>query len=203
MQIIKIYKHDRVLFQRCTLTLLMCLYCVSLVQAEEWIYKVRKGDNLWNLTVDYLIDISYVKRVQKLNNIADPWHLLPGTKIRIPSKWVRHYPALVRVQNLQGTAQILDDESESPRQLKVGEMVMLGDTVITNADSTLVLGFLDGSSILLQENSRLKIDHLMVLENTGMSDSQLRLLAGRLETQVSRQKGTVRRFQITTPVTVT
>ena len=199
----KTNKQYGIKFQKYTLILLMFFYGMSIAQSQEWVYKVRNGDNLWNLTVDYLIDISYVKRVQKLNSIADPWHILPGTKIRIPTEWVRHYPALVRVQNLQGTAQILEDETENPHPLKVGEMVMLGDTVITNADSTLVLGFLDGSRILLQENSRLKIDRLMLLENTGMSDSQLRLLAGRLETQVARDKGTARRFQIRTPVTVT
>ena len=196
-------KHHRMTHPGWVLLLLIFFYGISFAQAEDWIYKVRKGDNLWNLTVDYLIDISYVERVQKLNNIADPWHIPPGTKIRIPSEWVRHYPAIVRVQNLQGTAQILEDEAEQPHQLKVGEMVMLGDIISTDANSTLVLGFLDGSRILLQENSRLKIDLLMVLENTGMSVSQLQLLSGRLETQVVREKGTARRFQIKTPVTVT
>ncbi len=171
--------------------------------AEDWIYKVREGDNLWNLTADHLIDMSYVGRVQKLNNIADPWHILPGTRIRIPSQWVRHYPALVRVQNLQGSASIIEDGADHAKPLKPGSVVMLGDTVITHADSTLVLGFLDGSRILLQENSRLKIDHLMLLEYTGMSDSRLQLEAGRLETQVVRHKGTARRFEIKTPATVT
>jgi hypothetical protein len=200
---IKTNKHNCLINQLCVLLMLIFFYGISLAQAEEWIYKVRNGDNLWNLTVDYLIDISYVKQVQKLNNIADPWYILPGTKIRIPSEWVRHYPALVRVQNLQGTAQILEDEAKHPHQLKVGDVVMLGDTILTDADSTLILGFLDGSRILLQENSHLKIDHLMLLENTGMSDSKLQLLSGRLETQVAPDKGTARRFQIKTPVTVT
>ncbi len=188
---------------RYILIFLIFFHNISLVQAEDWIYEVRKGDNLWNLAVDYLIDISYAKRVQELNNIADPWHLLPGTRIKIPSQWIRHYPAIVRVQNLQGTAQIMDEESTVPQQLKVGGIAMPGDTIITNANTTLVLDFLDGTSIMLEENSELKIDHLKILENTGMSESQLNLLKGRLETQVAPAKGTARQFQIKTPVTVT
>ncbi len=186
-----------------TLSIALFFYSLSIVQAEDWIYKVRKGDNLWNLAVDHLIDTSYAERVQKLNAITDPWHLLSGSNIRIPSQWVRHYPAIVRVQNLQGNAQIVDDGAKQPHQLKVGDMVMPGDTVITDEGSTLVLDFLDDSTIMLGENSRLKIDKLMILENTGMSESQLNLLKGRLETQVAPSKGTARQFQIKTPVAVT
>lgn len=181
----------------------MGFYTISLVQADDWVYEVRKDDNLWNLTVDYLIDMSYVKRVQKLNKIADPWHIPPGTKIRIPKQWIRHYPALIRVQNLQGTAQIRDEESDQSSPVKVGTVVMLGDIISTDVDSTILLGFLDGSQILLLENSRLKIEKLMLLENTGMSDIRLKLEAGRLETLVAPDKGTARRFQIKTPITVT
>ncbi|MFK5950412.1 MAG: FecR domain-containing protein [Methylococcales bacterium] len=184
-------------------TLLIFLFSISVSQAEEWLYKVRKNDNLWNLTVDYLIDVSYVEKVQKKNGITDPWHILPGTTLRIPSQWVRHYPSLVRIQGLQGTAQIIDDGNQHLHPIKNGDLAMLGDTIITAANSSLLLGFLDGSRILLQENSRLKITHLMLLENTGMSDIQLKLLSGRLESQAAPNIGNARRFQINTPLTVT
>ncbi len=183
--------------------LLALLLIVSTVQAEDWVYKVRKGDNLWNLTVDHLIDLSYVEKVRTLNDIADPWHILPGTVIRIPSTWIRHYPALVRVASLHGTAELWEDGATLPKPLIEGAIVMLGDSVATGPGSSLVLVFLDGSRIMLQENSRLTIDRLMLLEYTGMSDSRLQLERGRLETQVTPNSGSVRRFQIKTPATVT
>ncbi len=186
-----------------TLFISVLLLTVQSVQAEDWVYTVRKGDNLWNITVDYLIDISYVKRVQALNNVLDPWYIPVGTKLRIPKQWVRHYPALIRVHSLQGKAMIKEEDSVQAKQLKVGDLVMLGDIVSTDDASTVLLAFLDGSRILLQEKSRLKIDSLMLLENTGMLDSQLHLLSGRLETQVIKNKGSARRFKIKTPVSVT
>jgi len=185
------------------LSIITLFYSLSVAQAEDWVYEVRKQDDLWNITVDHLIDISYVEKVQKLNKIIDPWHILPGTIIKIPTQWVRHFPALVRVLNLQGTAQILEDEATQSKPLNVGDIVVLGDKVSTSVNSTLVLGFLDGSQVLLQENSTLKIDSLMLLENTGMLDSQMQLLSGRMETQVTPGVGNARKFMITTPATVT
>ncbi len=203
MNIKTIKKNQRYTGFLIAMVLLISLCKTAQAQSENWVYTVRNGDNLWNLTVDYLIDISYVDRVRKLNNIADPWHILPGTKIIIPRQWIRQYPALVRVLNLQGTAQVLEEGADQPRQLKVGSIMMLGDTVLTDADSSLVIGFINGSRILLQENSRLKINKLMLLENTGMSDTRLELETGRMETQVVPSKGSARKFLITTPATVT
>lgn len=183
--------------------IIICFFSISLVHARDWIYTVHEGDNLWNLTVDYLIDISYVKKIQKINNIADPWHILPGTQIRIPAEWIRQFPSLIRVQHIQGTAKVLQQGLGQPQLLSVGEIVVIDDTIITDADSTLIIGFLDGSRIMLEQNSRLKIDHLMLLENTGMSDTRLHLEAGRLETLAATSKGSARRFEIKTPATVT
>lgn len=186
-------------------TITLCFLTTASVQArtEDWVYKIRKGDNLWDISEKYLIDISYANQIQKLNNISDPWHMLPGSEIRIPSEWIRHFPALIRVINLQGSAHSLDDESDQPLQLKKGSIVVLGDTIITDANSTLVLGFLDGSQVLLEENSRLRIDRLMLLENTGMLDSHIKLESGRMEIQAVPDKRPARQFKIETPIAVT
>ena len=183
----------------------LCLFKLSLAQAQlsDWIYQVRAGDNLWNISEKYLLDVSYAKKVQKLNNISDPWHMLPGSEIKIPSQWIRHFPALVRVINLQGSAHSIEQGSDKPKQLKIGSIVVLGDTIITDDNSTLILGFLDGTRVLLEEKSRLKIDRLMLLENTGMLDSHLKLESGRMEIQAVPDKRPARQFKIETPAAVT
>lgn len=185
-------------------TLLLILFnSFSTAYAKEWVYKVKAGDNLWDITIDHLIDSSYVGRVQKLNKITDPEHLKPGSEIRIPEKWIRHFPALLRVQNLQGTAAVIEEGDKSAKPLQTGAVVMQGDTVSTAAKSSLVLVFLDGSEILLLEKSQLKIDHLTSFENTGMSDSRFNLKEGRMETKVAPNKSEIRKFQIKTPATIT
>ncbi len=173
------------------------------VHAKDWVYTVEEGDNLWDITSDYLIDSSFVTRVQTLNKIVNPMHLQQGMKIRIPEKWIRQFPSLLQVQNLRGTAQIIDENGDKPSPLKARAIVLQGDTVVTGEDSSLVLAFLAGTKILLQENSRLQIDYLSVFENTGLSDSQLSLEAGRMETQVVPNKSELRRFKVKTRATVT
>jgi hypothetical protein len=185
------------------LLILTLINGISSVHAKDWIYRVEEGDNLWDITSDYLIDSSFVTRVQILNNIVNPMHLQQGMKIRIPEKWIRQFPSLLQVKNLRGTAEIIEESDDKPKQLQAGAIVIQGDTVVTGEDSSLVLVFLDGTKILLQENSRLKIDHLSVFENTGLSDSQLSLEAGRMETQVIPSKSELRRFKIQTRATVT
>lgn len=179
------------------------LFSMSAVFSQEWIYTVRKGDTLWSISIDYLIDTTYAKRVQKLNKVSDPWHLLPGTELKIPEQWIRLFPALVRVHNLQGKASLLSAGSNQLENLENGSIVLPGDTVITQKNSSLVLAFLDGSEILLLENSRLKIEQLKLLEYTGASTSMLKLEKGHIETHVTPNESPVRKFQIYTPASVT
>lgn len=50
----------------------------SCLLADDWIYTVRPGDNLWNLAEQHLISFKYVKQLQQLNGVQNPYHLPPG-----------------------------------------------------------------------------------------------------------------------------
>lgn len=76
------------------------------VAAEDWIYRLRPGDNLWNITTQHLKHIRYWKRLQKLNNAADPWRMLPGSEIRIPLEWVKLLPTKAVVLEVLGGAKV-------------------------------------------------------------------------------------------------
>ena len=41
--------------------------------AEEWIYTVRPGDNLWNLTERHLRSMEYVPQMRQLNGVKNPY----------------------------------------------------------------------------------------------------------------------------------
>ena len=171
--------------------------------AEDWIYTVKPGDNLWNLTEEYLIDMSYWPRLQRLNKVADPWHIPPGTKLKVPVNWINRLPIIARVNSIQGQAELIDAENGKMTPLTSGTFVFMGDTVQTKPDSTLVLEFVDGSTLLLQPDSRLELDYLSIFGKTGMVDTRIHLNHGRVETQVEKRKGPASRFEITTPAGVT
>lgn len=173
------------------------------VIAEDWIYTVRPGDNLWNLSEEYLIDMSYWQRLRQLNKVDDPLHIPPGTKLRIQVSWIYKSPIISRVNSIQGQAELIDADSGKITPLTAGTFVFIGETVQTKADSTLVLEFVDGSTLLLQPESRLKLDYLSIYGKTGMVDTQIHLNQGRVETQVEKKQGPASRFEISTPAGVT
>ncbi len=171
--------------------------------ADDWIYTVRPGDNLWNLTEQYLRDISYVKKLQDLNRVKDPWNIPPGRKLKIPSSWIKKYPMLVRVLSVKGTARLIDGHGGSTTPVSPGALVIAGDAIETGADTTVVLQFIDGSKLTLQSESHLQFKDLMLFDYTGMIDTRMKLQRGRVETRVTPNKGSANRFQIITPAAVT
>lgn len=65
---------------------------------------MQSGDNPWSLTERYLAGIKYWPRIQTLNRIADPEHMPPGTRLRIPVEWLRRVDAIAKVTTVHGTA---------------------------------------------------------------------------------------------------
>ena len=186
--------------------LFFCMVCSAIRQpafANDWIYTVRPGDNLWNLTEQYLLDISYVKKLQELNQVKDPWHIPPGSKLKIPARWIKKYPMLVRVLSIQGTAQLIDGHDSSTTPVTPGTLVIAGDAIETGPDSTVVLQFIDGSKLTLQSESQLQFNYLMLFDYTGMIDTSMHLRRGRVEIRVTPNKGSANRFEIITPAAVT
>lgn len=183
--------------------------CIFLLSAQpvwavsDWIYIVRPGDNLWDLAKEYLIDISHWHQLQQLNNIADPYHIPPGTKLKVPIRWISQSPVLARIGTLQGEATLIEGDNHEESSLTQGTFVFKGDAILTKNDSTLLLEFVDGSTLLLQPNSRLELNHLNIYGKTGMVDTRLQLNQGRVETKVEKKQGPASRFEISTPASVT
>jgi len=80
----------------------LTLLAATAAHSQEWLYTVRPGDNLWNVTADYLTRMDYWPKLQRLNGVADPEHLPPGIKLRIPITWLKRLPATARVVSVQG-----------------------------------------------------------------------------------------------------
>jgi hypothetical protein len=84
---------------------LLAMLCASPTGAHDWIYTARPGDNIWNLTEKHLTGIRYWKRLQEYNQLATPDRIRPGTRLRIPIRWLKVQPASARVIAVQGDVQ--------------------------------------------------------------------------------------------------
>ncbi len=167
--------------------------------AQEWFYTVRPGDNLWNITADYLTRMDYWPRLQALNQVADPERLPPGMKLRIPVAWLKRLPASAQVTHVQGQAQATITATGQTIPVSLGLFVQSGDEVRTGSDGSVTLEFDDGSRLLLQADSELRLDALSAYGQTRFVDTRLRLQQGRVESRVVAPTGPRTRFEIWTP----
>ena len=114
---------------------------------EEWIYRMRPGDSLWSITAQHLKHIRYWKPLQELNGVEDPWHMLPGTEIRIPLSWVKLRPTTLVVLEVRGEVSAQSAGHGDRVPLTRGDTLSSGDFLYTGADGSVTLGVADGSRL--------------------------------------------------------
>ncbi len=167
----------------------------------EWVYAARPGDNLWNLADKHLkAGFRYTERLRRLNNIADPLHILPGTHIRFPVDWLKIQPATATLADFRGQVAVEHDGERRPAGRDV--TLAAGDRVFTGADSTATIRYADGSLTYLKADTTLEFDSLSAYGETGMVDSRMRVQTGRTENDVRPQRGGGARFRISTPAAI-
>ena len=169
--------------------------------APEWRYTLRPGDTLIDLSERYLARPADWPRVQRLNRIANPYRLVPGSTLRIPLAWLRHEPSPATVISVTGQVRVsLPDTAE--RGLKAGEQLPAGTVLSTAANSSAALRFADGSVMILQPGASLALDTVSVYAGGGMVDTKLRLQQGRVEIGANPQRSPGNRLQVITPSAV-
>ena len=181
------------------IALSMALLGGRLAHGQDWLYTVRPGDNLWNLTADHLTRMDYLPKLQSLNQIADPANLPPGMKLRIPINWLKRLPASARVLSVHGHAQVTLEATGQTVPVNTGLLLQSGDKLRTGPDGNVSLEFGDGSRLLVQPGSQLILETLRTYSPTNTVDTLLRLVQGRVETQATRQPVAGPRYEIWTP----
>jgi len=165
-----------------------------------WMYQVTSGDTLIAITRELLQPSIGWQRVQRLNRVADPYRLMPGTTLRIPVAWLRTEATVAEVVYLVG--QVRAERSGSPlaEPLAAGVKLRSGDTVITGASpSALTLRLVDGSRMLIEPDSTLTIAQLLLRGRGGAVDAHLKLDQGSTESRVPPAGAGAPRFRIETP----
>lgn len=183
---------------RAGLLLALLLACAPSF-AEDWVYRVRPGDTLWDLGGAYLKPGVDWQRLQQHNRIIDPYRLPPGSQLRFPLTWLQSQPAKARVVAVQGSATALGTQGGPARAVAAGTELGTGSRVITAHGASLSLQFADGSRLHLREDSELVLDRLSRYGRTGMVDTRLRLQRGRINNDVQRLHGPGAHFIVDTP----
>lgn len=175
----------------------------AVVRADDWLYTVRPGDNLWTLTERHLKHLGYVGRLQAINGVENPYLLPPGQRLRIPLDWARRRPGVARVVDHRGACTVTRDGSGAPVQITNGSDLAVGDTVNCSADSYVTVEFEDGSQLRVQPDSQIHLDAAWVYGDAGFFEHDVALRRGRTESSVPARQPAASRLRVLTPAATT
>ena len=163
--------------------------------SDEFVYLARPGDTLIGLSRRLLLQPARWRDLQRRNAIPDPRRIPRGSRIRIPYEWLRLSRQSATVVERVGKAFV------DGREVATGATVAAGASLETGADGSLTLEFTDGSTLVLQPSSRLRLETLQRVEGAAAEESVLQLERGKVETHV-QPRGAMGRFEIRTPAAV-
>ncbi|MDL2338128.1 MAG: FecR domain-containing protein [Pseudomonadota bacterium] len=171
------------------------------VDAQAWSYLIVKGDTLIGISGEYLDRPADWPRLQRLNRIADPLRLVPGSEVRIPTAWLRQTATVAEAVFVRGDVTVQRTPTEPAVAVQSGGTLSAGDVVRTAADSSLTLRFADGSRLLVVPDSEVAIVQLLAVGRAARPVLRVRLERGSADAQVvpGRVPGRDTRFEIGTP----
>jgi hypothetical protein len=161
-------------------------------------HRVQPGDTLIGLRDELLRPEIGWQQLQRLNRVADPYRLQPGSLLRWPVDWQRERTVEAELLQLQGQVWRLQGDQRQP--LVAGELLREGDRLQSGAQSSAVLRFVDGTRVLLRANSELDLQALRQQRQGGRS--VLALQAGGLDAEVppAEKKLNRPRLELRSPV---
>ena len=149
---------------RCAFRLAACCFGLALPLAwfgsaahavendsEHWPYRIERGDTLIGVRDQMLQPGADWRVLQRLNRVANPRRLVPGSRLLIPLSLLREREVAAEVLLVQGAASVQRAGSGADVQaLTGGDTLATGDSLRTGAQSSAVLRFGDGKRLLLR-----------------------------------------------------
>lgn len=181
--------------------------------ANDWIYTVRPGDQLWNLAQNYCGTHTRWRDLAAHNQLSNPNALRPGSRLRFPLAWLTSGPASVELIYTKGEVQLIRAAAAStdagasgnaslPVAAQTGATLTTGDRLLTGDESFATVRFADESRMRVGPASEVVFDTLTSFGDTGMVDTRVRIVRGGAESSVAPQVGPGAVYRIGTPLGV-
>ena len=183
--------------------LLLFTLLLNPLSAEDWVYRLHKGENLTLVANRFLKPEFTPEQLQVYNGVLKDRQMPVGTEIRVPMDWLKQSLAGVQVRYVVGEAQLYRRGSDEPDNIARGDELAVGDRVVTAIRSAISFEFADNSRLLLGPDSEVVFDALSTFKGQGMLDTRIRLQRGRLENRVQPLSNPDARYEIHTPAAVT
>jgi hypothetical protein len=184
------------IFRAAIIAIFICASTITTAQqaTKYFSHTAQPGDTLIGLADRYLVEKKNWQSIQNENKIPNPRRIKPGTEIRIPIALMRSEPATAKVIAVQGPVE------GTAGALEKGAVLNEGAGIKTGENGSVTLQLADGSTIIVQSKSQVKLEVARVLANTGgVPSTTVELKSGRVESSVEKRKGQGARFEISTP----
>jgi len=181
---------------------LSCALFAPKAAADDWLYTVRPGDKLWELSDKYCGEATFWQDLAKHNELGQPTQLEPGSTLRFPLDWLVEVPAAVNVIYTLGDTRYRSAGDSEEKSLVRGDSLSIGDTLTTGESSYVNIRFADNSVMRIGPESEVVFDTLSAYRDTGMVDSRVRITRGAGASEVRPQNGPGSVYRISTPLGV-
>lgn len=167
----------------------------------DWRYTVRPKDTLFALAQQHLKPSIGWEQLARYNHLSDAHVINAGMQLRMPLSWLAGHQAKVKLVALSGEV-LIQSIGGQWHKAQLAELLQTGQVIQVNSNSSASLQFADMSELTIQPNSTVHLNTLSVYAGGYMTDTKLRLQAGRIEihTNPSGLKG--RKFEVITPAAV-
>jgi hypothetical protein len=176
-----------------TLVLSGVLSATAVHADSEIHYAVKSGDTLLGIASDLTKRPGYWRRLQQVNQVADPHRLMPGMTLQIPVALLRTEPAIATIISMSG--EVLADG----RTPAIGDAIAGQTLFITGEQSFVTLELVDGSHLALQPETQVRVEELSRYRGTKIPDSQLHLERGRIESTIAKSSAPRPKYRVNTP----
>ncbi|MFS8977402.1 FecR domain-containing protein [Cupriavidus necator] len=166
-------------------------------QGADFLYLVEPGDTLIALAERYMASADGWRTLQRLNGVADPYRLVPGTQLRIPLSQIPEQAGAARVVYVAGEVRA------DGRPVQAGMTLGEAARIETPAGGSVTLELPDRTRVTLPPATKVAVRRLRTFVRSGLTDTVIRIEKGAADTRVAPEGGGVGRFELHTPMMVT
>jgi hypothetical protein len=164
-------------------------------------YTTRAGDTLSSIANQFTGKTENWVAIGKSNNISKDTNIPIGTPIVIPATLLTDEPSEAKVVALSGNI-VAKTPDGTPMQITLGSKITEGMQIDTGNNSFLTLALPDASRVSVPSNSRIKLAKLRMARYTKSPRTEINLMKGRVESQVSPLEQNKGRFEVHSPLGV-
>ena len=167
-----------------------CLAAPALAGPQEGYatHPVVAGDTLPSIAARYLRQPGGWRRLQRLNGLADPAALVPGSTVRIPARLLKPEAVAARVEFVRGPGVTSRPGAAGPdAPVAAGASLAQGARIQVPEDGYLRLRLADGSVVRVLAGSDVELRRLRRRNHGASFESIVDVRKGKVESEVAKQ----------------